>query len=66
MVDGLLERFSAPRKADLQILLKIVPERVHTLLPGLVILSTLAHRCGATPLRSAATVSGRASCSPRY
>ena len=30
MVDGLLE---------------IVPERVHTLLPGLVILSTLAHRC---------------------
>lgn len=45
MVDGLLERFSAPAKADLQILLKIVPERVHTLLPGLVILSTLAHRC---------------------
>lgn len=45
MVGGLLERFSAPAKADLQILLKIVPERVHTLLPGLVILSTLAHRC---------------------
>lgn len=45
MVDGILDRFSAPTKENLHLLLKLVPSRIHTLLPGLVVLSTLARRC---------------------
>lgn len=66
MVDGLLERFSAPAKADLQILLKIVPSGSTPCSLGWSSSPPWPIGAGATPLRSAATASGRASCSPRY
>lgn len=51
MIHDILARFSTPNRENLHLLLKIVPERVHTLLPGLEILATLARRSGGETVR---------------
>ena len=38
----LVKRLKEPSREDLHLLLKAVPDRVHTLIPGLLVLDTVA------------------------
>lgn len=46
-VESLYNRFSNGDKDSLRLLLRVVPDRVHTALPGLLILRGVLARCGA-------------------
>ena len=42
----LLDRLKEPDRDDLHLLLKAAPDRIHTLIPGLIVLDTLARAYG--------------------
>ncbi len=46
-VESLYNRFSSGDKDALRLLLRVVPDRVHTALPGLLVLRGILARCGA-------------------
>ncbi|MCD8211686.1 MAG: phosphatase [Oscillospiraceae bacterium] len=43
----LMKRFQDMDRKELNILLKVVPDRIHTILPGMEILDTICRECGA-------------------
>ncbi len=46
MVDDLLEQYAELSRDSLRSILRTVPERIHTILPGMLILSTILHALG--------------------
>ena len=50
----MLRRLKKPEKAELRLLLKTVPDRIHTIIPGLLALDTIARAYGAQTITASA------------
>lgn len=54
MVGELVQRFAQPSRESLRRLLRVVPERIHTIMPGMIILHTLLGQLGCDVLEVSA------------
>ena len=52
--DDVLQRLKKPGKDELRLLLKTVPDRIHTIIPGLLALDTIAKAYGAQTITASA------------